>query len=161
MKENVLDVLVYLFQSNLEQDNQTHQAAHSDRDSIQIRLLEAGFPLTGILKAFAWIDGMAHRQSAGLIPVDDRSIRIYSDWELQYLDLACRSLLLNLEQSGILSPSSRELVLDRVMALENQDLDAEDLKWIVLMVLFNQPGQEDAYVWMEALVFDNPTAHLN
>ena len=41
------------------------------------------------------------------------------------------------------------------------DFDSEDLKWVVLMVLFNQPGQEDAYVWMENLVFENVTGYVN
>ncbi len=30
----------------------------------------------------------------------------------------------------------------------------EDVKWVVLMVLFNQPGQEANYAWMEDLMFD-------
>lgn len=46
------------------------------------------------------------------------------------------------------------MVIDRVMALESEEIDLEQLKWVVLMVLFNQPGREAAYAWMEDLVFD-------
>jgi Smg protein len=48
-------------------------------------------------------------------------------------------------------------VLDRAMALDQDELDLDDLKWVVLMVLFNQPGSEAAYAWMETQMFvDEP-----
>ena len=31
----------------------------------------------------------------------------------------------------------------------------EDIKWVVLMVLFNQPGQEANVAWMEDMMFDS------
>ena len=62
-----------------------------------------------------------------------------------------------LEQNGILDAGQRELVLDRAMALDQEELDLDDLKWVVLMVLFNQPGSEAAYAWMETQMFlDEP-----
>ena len=60
-----------------------------------------------------------------------------------------------LEQIGILSPDQRELVIDRVMALDSEEIDVEQIKWVVLMVLFSQPGQETAYARMEDLVFED------
>jgi Smg protein len=42
------------------------------------------------------------------------------------------------------------------MALESELVDVEDLKWVLLMVLFNQPGQEEAVAWMENLMFPEP-----
>ncbi|MCP5142608.1 MAG: DUF494 domain-containing protein [Chromatiales bacterium] len=157
MKENVLDVLVYLFQNFLEDDAEVR----FDRDSMQIDLLDAGFPLTEIHKAFDWMDGLANRQGHATGAVSSRAIRIYSDDEQAKLDVECRGFLMYLEQLGILSPVSRELVIDRVMALSDEDVDADDLKWVVLMVLFSQPGQEDAYAWMENLVFENFTGYVN
>jgi hypothetical protein len=38
------------------------------------------------------------------------------------------------------------------------DIDLHQLKWIILMVLFNQPGREEAYAWLEDLVFDDVPA---
>ncbi|MHB8416035.1 MAG: DUF494 family protein, partial [Acidiferrobacteraceae bacterium] len=57
-------------------------------------------------------------------------------------------------QSGVLDPVTRELVLERVMALEAEEIDLEQMKWVILMVLFNRPGQEQAYAWVEDLVFN-------
>jgi Smg protein len=43
------------------------------------------------------------------------------------------------------------------MALDQEELDLDDLKWVVLMVLFNQPGSEAALAWMETQIFgDDP-----
>ncbi|MDH4071658.1 MAG: DUF494 domain-containing protein, partial [Gammaproteobacteria bacterium] len=37
----------------------------------------------------------------------------------------------------------------------------EQIKWVVLMVLFSQPGQETAYARMEDLVFEEDYALLH
>ena len=86
-------------------------------------------------------------------------VRIYSDLEHQRLDTGCRGFLQFLENAGVLDNVRRELVIDRVMALESEDVGLEDLKWVVLMVLFNQPGQEANYAWMENLMFDSTTEY--
>ena len=62
---------------------------------------------------------------------------------------------------GVLSPTSRELAIDRAMALENEDFDLDQLKWVILMVLINQPGEEAAYTWVEDLVSDNISNQLH
>ncbi len=41
------------------------------------------------------------------------------------------------------------------MALDSEEIDVDDIKWVVLMVLFSQPGEESAYARMEDLVFDD------
>ena len=41
------------------------------------------------------------------------------------------------------------------MALDTEELDVAQLKWVVLMVLSSQPGQGEAYARMEDLVFDS------
>ncbi len=94
---------------------------------------------------------MIDRQAIPL-PVNPGSYRIYVAPELAQLDVECRGFLLLLEQTGILDSETRELVIDRVMALETDGIDLHQLKWIILMVLFNQPGQEEAYAWLEDLV---------
>ena len=40
----------------------------------------------------------------------------------------------------MLDADQRELVLDRALALDQDELDLDDLKWVVLMVLFNKQG---------------------
>jgi Smg protein len=156
MKENVLDVLMYLFQNYMEDDVD----ADPDRESIQGELLAAGFPAREIQQAFEWLDSLVDRQATPLV-VNPRSCRIYIAPELDRLDVECRGFLLFLEQGGILDSETRELVIDRVMALEADDIGLHQLKWIILMVLFNQPGREEAYAWLEDLVFDDVPGYIH
>ncbi len=148
MKENVFDVLLYLFENYMDEDPEQMP----DPDSIRNELVAAGFPQNDIDKAFLWLESLSNRQP---IQTTIETFRIYAADELAKLDQECRGLLLFLEQSGILSPSNRELVIDRAMALGSEDLTLENLKWIVLMVLFSQPDQEAAFERMEDLVYDN------
>ena len=73
----------------------------------------------------------------------------------------CQGFLLFLEQTGVLDHSTRELVIDRIMALETEDIDLDQLKWVILMVLFNQTGHEAAFAWMDDLVFEETMGTLH
>ncbi|HSS05763.1 MAG TPA: DUF494 family protein, partial [Rhodanobacteraceae bacterium] len=57
---------------------------------------------------------------------------------------------------GILSPNQREIVIDRLLALDNDELSPEQVKWVVLMVLSCQPGEDGPRERMEDMVFDLP-----
>jgi Smg protein len=159
MKEDVLDVLMYLFQNYMSDDDDSNSP---DRESVETELLEAGFPSAEINQAFDWLDGLAARQETPVIVInEERSFRVFTAQELVRLDVQERGFLLFLEQAGVLSSETRELVIDRVMALETDEIDLTQLKWIILMVLFNQPGQEDAYAWMEDLMFEDIAGYLH
>ncbi|WP_434801604.1 DUF494 family protein [Serratia symbiotica] len=88
------------------------------------------------------------------IDTDPLTMRIYTKKENVRLDASCRGFLLFLEQIQVLNLETREMVIDRVMSLDNTEFNLEDLKWVVLMVLFNIPGYENAYQQMEELLFE-------
>jgi Smg protein len=159
MKQTVLDVLVYLFQNYMSDEGESQ----ADRESVQSELLEAGFAFSEVDKALEWLDELAaHPESnPGFQAEAERSFRVYAPDELLKLDAEAVGFLMDLERSGILSADTRELIMDRVMALETEEIDLEELKWVILMVLFNQPGQEEAYAWMEDLVFDGYGVYLH
>ena len=157
MKENVFDVLMYLFEKYYMDDD---NPVAPDRDSVQQELSKAGFPHEEIDRAFNWMEGLATAPSAPATQAK-RSIRMFSETEMNRLDTECRGFILFLEQMGVLTPASRELAIDRAMALENEYFDIEQMKWVILMVLFNQPGEEAAYAWVEDLVFDNMASGLH
>jgi Smg protein len=151
MKENVLDVLLYLFE-NYFYDEPDEQP---DRASLEENLHEAGFSNGEIDKAFDWLDGLAQQRfQPDFNMLTAEPIRVFIDSEINRLDTNCRDFLLYLSNIGILDPQRREQVLDRLMALESDEIVLEDVKWVVLMVLFNQPGQEASYAWMEDMMFD-------
>ncbi|MFT4257660.1 MAG: DUF494 family protein [Pseudoxanthomonas sp.] len=151
MKESILDVLLYLFEHYFTEDADPVR----DRDSLQNGLLQAGFSPAEINRAFDWLDALAEQRPNAATPRIDGPTRVYHDTELEKLDVECRGFLLYLEQHGVLDADQRELVLDRAMALDQDELDLDDLKWVVLMVLFNQPGSEAAYAWMETQMYDD------
>ena len=152
MKENVLDVLMYLFE-NYFYDEPDEQP---DRASLEENLHEAGFSNGEIDKAFDWLDGLAQQRFQPDFNMQTAEpIRVFIDSEINRLDTNCRDFLLYLSNIGILDPQRREQVLDRLMALESDEIVLEDVKWVVLMVLFNQPGQEASYAWMEDMMFDS------
>ncbi len=151
MKENVLDVLMYLFE-NYFYDEPDEQP---DRDYLEENLHEAGFSNGEIDKAFEWLDGLAEqRYQPEFRLMSTEPIRVFIGSEVNRLDTGCRDFLMYLSNTGILDVQRRELVLDRLMALESDEITLDDVKWVVLMVLFNQPGQEANYAWMEDLMFD-------
>lgn len=159
MKENVLDVLVYLFENFIDGEMELS----SGEESLRSELHEAGFPASEIDKAFAWLEGLGQqREHAAIAPrPTHHAIRVFAPQELKKLDRECRGFLTFLEQIGVLDPLTRELAIDRVMALETEEIDLQQLKWVVLMVLFNQPGFEAAAAWMEDLVYNEVVENLH
>jgi Smg protein len=154
MTENVLDVLMYLFETYADAE----MAPEPDRGALRDELEGAGFGDREIDKALEWLDGLAERGAGATVAPKDRTIRLFNDEERVRLDAACRGYIMYLENIGILPPAQRELVIDRVMALGDDEVDVDQIKWVVLMVLFSQPGQESAYARMEDLVYENRVA---
>jgi Smg protein len=156
MNDNVLDILIYLFENFLESDT----APQPSRDVLREELEHAGFAESGIERALEWLEGLAGEDHE--VPtIRQRSFRAFSSYEMSRLSAEVRGYLIQLEQVGILPAQQRELVIDRLMALEAEEIEIEQVKWVVLMVLFSQPGQELAYQRMEDLVFEGPSDALH
>jgi Smg protein len=154
MKENVLDVLMYLFETYVD----TEEEPEPDQNELRLELSRAGFGDAEIDRALDWLDGLTeHQDNLTFHAQTVHGTRIYNEFELVRLDSAGRGYIIYLEQIGILSPPQREILIDRLLALETPDIEVEQIKWVVLMVLFSQPGQELAYARMEDLVFEENT----
>jgi Smg protein len=155
MKETIFDVLMYLFENYMEDEIEMLP----DSDVIRTELLEAGFESCEVNKAFDWLDSLTLQRT--IKPTVAPAFRIFCPQEIEKLDLECRNLIMFLEQNGILTSASREIVIDRAMALENEEISMEKLKWIVLMVLLSQPDEEIAFSRMEDMVYDLVPAYLH
>jgi Smg protein len=152
MKESVLDILIYLFENYF--DAELELAPEPDRDTLKEELERAGFSEREVGRALEWLEQLcADPERTGTIPTS-RSIRVFDAREQMRLDSDCRGYILYLENIGIVNAAQRELVIDRLLALDARQIDIEQVKWVVLMVLFCQPGQENALLRMEDLVFD-------
>jgi Smg protein len=155
MKESVLDVLMYLFESYVDSQDEPEPNRHE----LKQELGRAGFHDREIERALDWLDGL-NASGAGNAP-KNTAFRVFDSAEQERLDAMSRGYLLQLEQIGILQPAQRELVIDRLLALDNDEIDVEQTKWVVMMVLFSQPGQQDAFAQMEDLVYADDSAWVH
>lgn len=148
MKENIFDVLMYLFDNYMDEDSEIPP----DNDLVKTELLAAGFVDNDVIRAFDWLESLAS-EDINVTPQSSSSFRIFSPFEKERLDVECQDLMMTLERTGILNSINRELILDRAIALE-EVLSLEKLKWIVLIVLLNQPNEELALARMEDIIYD-------
>jgi Smg protein len=158
MTENMVDVLIYLYENYLDGEAR----APIDEDELEAELSRAGFGNGDIRNALTWLDELAsHIDTAEYPPRTAGSVRVYTTGECAKLDIEARGLLLFLEQSGILDPLSRELVIDRAMAIQQTAVSVDELKWVVLLVLMGRPGRESAHSQMEELIYSDAPAQLH
>jgi len=153
---------MFLFERYLDDDEPSETSrVTEERDSIQLRLEEMGFHNQEINQAFDWLEDLAALQEKQqFTPVNETSTRIYSKEEKKLIDMESIGFLNFLEQTNILTSVTRELILDRVVAL-GHPLDAEQLKWIIMIVLHTHPGEENALALMEDFIFDENIDHLH
>jgi len=164
MNGTVLDILIYVFDRYMFDE----APEVPEREALARDLESAGFGEANVERALDWLADLAgerHRPGLAAVATDGElprnpggALRIYSAQELARLSVDCRGLLLSLENADILTPGQRELVIDRLLALDVEDLTLDQVRWVVLMVLSSQPGQEQACARMETLVFDSDTA---
>jgi Smg protein len=158
MYDSMVDVLIYLFENYM--DGETHPP--SNQGDLEDELAEAGFSTVEIAKALCWLDELAEGAQTPTYhgrAVD--SMRLYTDDECVKLDIEGRGFLLFLEQNGILDPASRELVIERALAIDHAQVSVDELKWVVLLVLLNRPGLEVAFTQMEDLVYNGAPGYLH
>jgi Smg protein len=160
MTGSVLDILIYVF----DQYMLAELPEVPEREALAADLERAGFGRHNVERALDWLADLAGERSRPEITAS-RTLRVFSELEIERISSACRGYLLQLETEEILSPLQREIVIDRLMALESDkygdEVDIDRLKWLVLMVLSSQPGQEQACARMEDLVFEDPEARPN
>jgi len=150
----MFECLMYLF------ENYIHSEMNEmvDSEIITDELTEAGFHREVVFKALAWIERLSSMQldqnSQSLTEQPIKSIRIFTTQEMQHLDMESRGFLHFLEQINVLNPETREMVIDRACEIETPEFSLDDLKWVILMVLFNLPGREHEFTQLEGIMFD-------
>jgi len=149
--DSVLDILIYVF------DRYMLAAAPEvpQRERLAQDLRHAGFAAASVERALDWLTDLAFaHERAGAVRGDAQchGVRVFNDSELARLSTECRGLLLTLERARVLTPEQRELVIERMLALETKEAGSEQLKWVVLMVLSSHPGHELAVARLGGLM---------
>ncbi|MGH8202824.1 MAG: DUF494 family protein [Steroidobacteraceae bacterium] len=149
---SVLKVLIYVYDHYMLADPADVPERHHMLEDLQRR----GFSVSEVVDAMEWLSALVGDQLAApgsAEPQPDReALRVYADGELSRLSADCRAFLLQLDRQHVLTPQQRELVIDRALALDVDEIDVEQLKWVVLLVLSSQPGQELAFARFETVM---------
>ena len=58
-----------------------------------------------------------------------------------------------LQRSNIISAYERDLIIDRAMVLPQETLSMEDIRWITMMVLWDETRKQD-YLFVEDALFN-------
>ena len=147
MTGSVLDILIYVFDRYMLDE----APEVPERGDLAHHLEVAGFAPPNVERALDWLMDLATVRDRPPVAGAAAALRLYSDGELMRLSTECRGLLYTLERFGVLPVAQREIVIERLLALDSEELDAEQLKWVVMMVLSSQPGQEHAFARLEDL----------
>lgn len=152
----MFDVLVYLYEN--------YGALHAcpDSDSLSRKLTAAGFDDEEISEALAWLQGLEQvtEQSVAVGPESARAFRVYARLEVERLGTDSIGYLSFLENAGQLTPTQREIVIERGLALQAAPLALDMTKRIVLMVLWSQQADIDVLL-LEELLHDGSQRSLH
>lgn len=152
---NVLKVLIYVYDHYMMAD----PADIPERRHMLEDLRRRGFSVSEVVQAMEWLSALVGDQRAAPGPAgaaEDRrdavGLRVFADGELSRLSADCRAFLMLLDHQHVLTTQQRELVIERALALDVEEVEVEQLKWVVLLVLSAQPGQELAFARFESVM---------
>lgn len=146
----MFDILVYLFE-HCRQADLSH-----NRELVAKKLSAAGFEDSDISETLAWLAGVLHapHRACAPLPASSRALRAFAPRECAKLDAECLGFLIDLEHADVLDPVLRELVIDRALAASANTLSLDQLKLIVLMVLWNRQTPTSQLIAMDLLSAD-------
>ena len=147
---SVLKVLIYVYDHYMLGD----PAGVPERRRMLEDLQKRGFSVSEVVAAMEWLSALVgdQRASPGADGLSPPGMRVFADGELSRLSSDCRAFLMLLDRQHVLTSQQRELVIERALALDVEEVDVEQLKWVVLLVLSSQPGQELAFARFESVM---------
>jgi len=151
----MFDILMFLFESYF------HAGRYPNSDRLSRKLSAAGFEDEDIHLALTWLSGLEQLNKASYPSIiNESSGRFYADLEIKRISFEVRCFLTFWEQNKIITPVEREMILDRAVALNRENLPLDKIKLIVLMVLWNQRQDLDPLI-VEDLLTPADSSHLH
>lgn len=148
----MFDILVYLF------ENYYTPQACPEADVLAHKLAAVGFEHEDIDDALGWLHGLAQTTEQCIwlaqSPRSD-SHRIFTESEYQALGSQAIGFIAFLENSNVLPPALREILIDRALAANESPVSLDKIKIIALMVLWSQEAEVDHLVLEELLTDDH------
>ncbi len=130
----MFDILYYLFESYA-----TSSRFPQPKEIVDI-LLEEGFDESDVSEAMEWLAGMSRAVEvdiSGCHP-SQNAFRFYPEEERRRFHSTCFPFLAFMERIGALDAPSREIVIERALALKTGMISVSRLKLITLMLLWQR-----------------------
>ncbi len=155
----MFDILVYVFENYLPN-------ACPEPGALARKLSSVGFDEQEISDALDWLAGLDVQAGAGfqqvLRPPRPDSQRLYDEAELTRLPAECRGFLAALEQAGAIDAITREMIVERAMAVEGREeviVPLAKFKVIVLMVMWRRQLSLDHLIFENLLEDEDEDEH--
>ncbi len=145
----MFEVLVFMF------ENYFANHAQPDSEVLTIELSAAGFAQSDIYGAVNWFDEMKTmlHQPTAIYAHQDTATRMFADIELKKINTESISFILFLQQAKVINDVERDLIIDRAMALKQEHIQIEEMRWITMIALWNA-GREKDYLFVEDAIFN-------
>jgi Smg protein len=145
----MFEVLVFIFENYI-----AHHAL-PDNDVMAEELSAAGFDRTDIVGAVNWFQEMKSMltEPPAAYCHKHTGTRMLTNAELMKIDSESISFVLFLQQANVINDVERDLIIDRAMALEQDQVNIEEMRWITMIALWNE-GREKDYLFVEDALFN-------
>jgi Smg protein len=142
----MFEILMYLFESYFD------AGSYPEPDKLSRKLSAAGFEGDEISEALTWLSAL-QEQNPDSYPenLKHSGQRHFAGLELHLIGDEARQFLLFAEQQHLISAVEREMIIDRSVALKQENLALDKLKLIMLMVLWNRHQDLDPLLIEELL----------
>ena len=153
----MFDLLIYMFENYLSSKN------NLDFTNMTLELEAAGFNNKDIESALDWFSELKEMsvkipQSQSL-KLNDK-LRIFTEKEKEKFSIDGLGFILFLEQAHVLNSIEREIIIDRAMALNQNIINIDEVRWIVMMTLWNN-GRENDYLFVEDALYQTEQLMLH
>ena len=146
----MVDILIYMY------ENFFGSGIYPAHEDLQHRLFAAGFRAPEVKETLDWLDHVNHAEPFPL-PLGHSPLasRYLDPTELERLGQEGWEFLAFLESNGILSGGQREMILTGMMSLTDPEMDLDQLKLMVLMVLWRQGDTMNALMVEELIHYQD------
>jgi Smg protein len=145
----MFEVLVFMF------ENYFSNHALPDNESLALELSAAGFEQSDIVGAVDWFHEMKTMltEPPAVYSHKHTGLRVFANAELKKISVESISFILFLQQANVINDVERDLIVDRAMALKQEQINIEEMRWITMIALWNE-GREKDYLFVEDALFN-------
>ena len=153
----MFELLIYMFENYLSAQSKL------DFNNMSLELEAAGFDNDEIKIAFDWFTQLKVMSDKVPLKLKNRTkpkLRIFTANENEKISPDALGFLIFLEQAQVLNDYEREIIIDRSMALNQNFISIDEIRWIVMMTLWNN-GKENDYLFVEDALYQKEQFSLH